>query len=195
MADQAAWFLARDSGIVAYVLLAAATVWGLALSTKILGSGRRTRSLMLAHETISLSAVVATLIHLAALVADNTVHFGWLETLVPGASAWRPLPVAWGVVAFHTLLVVTFSFSVRRHIGSQAWRWLHFGAFGTYAATTLHGSQAGTDSATIGMVLLYVGTGTLILALTIVRAVTYGVRRRRRSVVSIATPDKPAMPV
>lgn len=180
MSDQAAWFLARGSGIVAYVLLAATTVWGLALSTKILGGGRRTRALMLAHETISLGAVIATLVHLGALVADTYVHFGWLETLVPGASPWRPLAVAWGVVAFYALLVVTFSFYVRGRIGQKTWRWLHFGAFGTYAATTLHGIQAGTDSGTIGMVLLYAGTAALVLSLTGVRAVTYGARRRCR---------------
>ena len=41
-----------------------------------------------------------TAIHLVGLVADSCVHFGCSEILVPGASAWKTVPVAWGVVAF-----------------------------------------------------------------------------------------------
>lgn len=179
MTDQAAWFLARGSGIVAHLLLTTAVVWGLALSTKVLGGGKTTRKLMLSHETISLAAVVATLVHVAALVADTWVHFGWAEVLVPGASAWRPLAVGWGVAALYALLVVTFSFYVRARIGQKTWRWLHFGAFGTWAAATLHGITAGTDSGGLPMVLLYVGSSALVVCLTVLRAITYGCTRRR----------------
>lgn len=179
MTDQAAWFLARGSGIVAHLLLTTAVVWGLALSTKVLGGGKTTRKLMLSHETISLAAVVATLVHVAALVADTWVHFGWAEVLVPGASAWRPLAVGWGVTALYALVVVTFSFYVRARIGQKAWRWLHFGAFGTWGAATLHGITAGTDSGGLPMVLLYVGSTALVVSLTVLRAVTYGRTRRR----------------
>lgn len=179
MSAHAAWFLARGSGIVAYALVSASTIWGLALSTKVLGGGRRSRRLLLAHETIALGAVLATLVHVGALVADTYVHFGWFETLVPGASAWRPMAVAWGVTGFHALLVVTFSFYVRGRIGQRAWRWLHFGAFGAFAASTIHGLRAGTDAGTPVMLFLTVGATTIVVALAILRAATYGTRRHR----------------
>lgn len=179
MTDQAPWFLARGSGIVAHLLLTTAVVWGLALTTKVLGGGKTTRKLMLSHETISLAAVVATLVHVAALVADTWVHFGWAEVLVPGASSWRPLAVGWGVAALYALLVVTFSFYVRARIGQRTWRWLHFGAFGTWAAATLHGITAGTDSGGLPMVLLFVGSTALVVSLAVLRAITYGRTRRR----------------
>lgn len=193
MNPQAAWFLARGSGVVAYALLVAATIWGLVLSTKVLDrvwgprvrtgrrSGGRSKRLMLAHESLSLGSLLATLVHVGALVADTYVDFGWQEVLIVGASPWRPLATAWGVSALYALVVVTFSSKVRSRIGPRAWRGLHFGSFGAWGSATLHGIQSGTDTSSLPMTLLYLYSVAAVGTLLLVRIATFGVRVRRAS--------------
>lgn len=185
MTSQFWWYVARSSGIVAWALTAAAVIWGLLLSTRLLDRTPSPRWLLDLHRYLGGLSVVFVGMHLTGLVADNYVHFGWLEVLVPGTSSWQPLAVAWGVTALYAQVVVTFSFYVRDRIGQKAWRTLHAGAFGTFAAVTLHGIQAGTDAQHPAAVAMYATAATLVVGLTVIRGITYGAQRRR---------SKPARP-
>ena len=93
------WYVARAAGLVSWALLAAATLWGLALSTGALGRRPRPNWLLDLHRWLGGTALVFTGVHVVALLADQYVHFGLTEILVPFASSWHPVAVAWGVVA------------------------------------------------------------------------------------------------
>ena len=97
------WYAARSSGLVAWVLLAAAVVWGLAISTKALGARPRPAWLLDLHRFLGAAAVVFSGIHVASIVLETYVHFGLVEVLVPFTGTWHPVAVAWGIAGVYLL--------------------------------------------------------------------------------------------
>lgn len=173
------WILVRASGFAAYAMLAASTVWGLLLSIGMLGRSVSAKGVTRVHESLAIGAVLATGLHLLFLWADSYVHFGPAELFVPGASAWRPVPVAFGIVAMYALLLTTFSFYVRRFIGQSRWRMLHFATFGVFAAAAWHGVAAGADTGSMIGQAVYIGSVVLVAGLVAVRFVVAGAARGR----------------
>jgi len=163
------WFVIRGSGLVAYALLAASTIWGLLLSTKALGRAAKTKPLCWFHESLGLASVLATAAHMAALVADEFMHFGPMELLVPGASSFAPLGVAFGVAAFYGIVIVAGSFYVKQWIGQSAWRAIHYLSFGSFLAATAHGITAGTDTSGMLAVGLYLVPSVVVAVLLAIR--------------------------
>jgi predicted ferric reductase len=159
------WLLIRGSGIVAFALLSAAVVWGLLASTKLLQSVVKAKPLTWFHESLGIGALVATLVHVFVLSIHDFLEFSWAEILVPGLSDWKRLPIALGVVAFYGLVVVSMSFYVKKRIGQRAWRSIHYGSFGVFVASLIHGIQAGSDSAHPMVIGLYLGCVVVIMLL------------------------------
>jgi len=139
------WYTARAGGIVAWALSAGSVVWGLLLSSRVLGRRISGPKLLDLHRFLGGLAVVFTGVHLSGLVLDSTVHFGPVEILVPFASEWHPGAVAWGVVAFYVLLAVEITSLLRRRVGERVWRAVHYGGFLVFLFGTIHGLKAGTD--------------------------------------------------
>jgi predicted ferric reductase len=165
------WIVIRGSGLVSFGLVAASTIWGLMVSTKLFGRAIKAKSLTWFHESLGLGALVATGVHLVALTMDQYIEFGWADVLVPGVASWEPTAVALGITSFYGLAVVTLSFYVKGLIGQNAWRAIHFVAFGTFVGALLHGILAGTDTANPVVTGMYVGTGVLAGGLLILRIV------------------------
>jgi predicted ferric reductase len=159
------WLLIRGSGIVAFALLTAAVIWGLLVSSKLLGRLVKAKTLTWFHESLGIGAVLATLVHVAVLSVHDFLDFTWLEILVPGLSDWRPLAMAMGACAFYGLVVVSTSFYVKRWIGQKAWRAIHFASIGVFIASLLHGIWTGTDTRAPMMIGLYVGSAAAVFAL------------------------------
>lgn len=163
------WVVIRGSGLVAFGLVAASTIWGLMVSTKLFGRAIKAKPLTWFHESLGLGALVATGVHMVALTMDQYVEFGWVDVLVPGLAAWQPTAVALGVTSFYGLAIVTLSFYAKGLIGQKAWRTIHFLAFGTFAGALIHGILAGTDTTNPIVTGLYVGSGVLVVGLLILR--------------------------
>ncbi len=159
--------LIRGSGLVAFGLVAGATIWGLVLSLGVLPSS--VKRMTLVHESLSVGAVLATAVHMVALYVHDFVEFDLRAVLVPGAAQWRPVAVSWGTVSFYGLLIVVASFYVRRHIGQRYWRLLHFGSFGIFIGVLVHGIAAGTDSNHPAVLAGYAAAASIVLGLTAVR--------------------------
>jgi predicted ferric reductase len=168
------WISARGAGIAAYSLLAAGTMWGLLLSSKTLAGRISTKSLTFVHEALSVGALVATIIHVTAILTDQYVGFTLTNVLVPGTSSWRPLAVAFGIVALYGLVLTSSTFYIRRRIGQATWRAIHYLTYGVFTSALIHGIKAGTDSHGVLAVALYGGTGVVVLALTAIRVASYG---------------------
>jgi predicted ferric reductase len=186
------WMLARGSGVAAYVLLSAATVWGLLLASKVLDRSASARGLTWVHESLSLAAVASTAVHMVSLWLEEFIDFDLRHLLIPGASTFRPVPVALGVVAFWALAVITPSFYLRHKIGQRAWRALHFATFGCFLAAALHGITAGTDTGRPTMVVLYATTLTAVLGLIVLRLVKAGASSSRREAAGGTAPAETA---
>jgi DMSO/TMAO reductase YedYZ heme-binding membrane subunit len=163
------WMLIRGTGLVAYVLLAASTIWGLMLSSKVFGRLVKAKPLTWLHEGLAVGSLLATGAHMFFLWTDEFIEFGAREIFLPGASTWEPLSVAFGVMAFYVMVIVSASFYVKRWIGQAAWRAIHFLAFGTFAAAAIHGIMAGTDTQHPVVLGVYIATVALVVMLLLVR--------------------------
>jgi hypothetical protein len=157
--------LIRGSGIVAFALLTAATIWGLLVSSRLLGRLVKAKTLTWFHESLGIGALLATLVHVGVLSIDDYLDFTWPELLVPGLSDWRPMAVAMGIAALYGLLLVSSSFYLKRWIGQKAWRAIHFSSIGVFVASLLHGVWAGTDAGAPMMIGLYLGSAVVVFSL------------------------------
>lgn len=139
------WYVSRASGITSWLLLTASLVWGVLLFTRALRKIDTPWWLLDMHSWLSGLAIVTMTLHLAALVADNYVHFSWSELFVPGGSSWKTLPVALGVVAFWLLVAVQGTSLIRRHLTRRVWKWVHLASYASWWLVSLHAGLAGTD--------------------------------------------------
>jgi sulfoxide reductase heme-binding subunit YedZ len=170
MRDPTFWLLARATGVTAYVLLTLSVLAGLVLKSRPFGRALKAPAVMDTHRFLSSLALGAIAFHALTLVLDSTVHIGLGALLVPGMSAYRPLAVGLGVVAAELTALVAVSFPLRKKIGQRAWRRLHWATYGIFAAATVHGIAAGTD--TRWLFPLYLGAVFAVVFATAWRALT-----------------------
>jgi predicted ferric reductase len=162
------WYIARASGIVAWVLVTASVMWGLVLSTRPTRRPKPAWFLDL-HRFLGGLSVVFVGVHLAGLVADNYTHFGLASLLVPLASAWHPVAVAWGIVGMYLLVAIEITSLLMRRLPRRLWRAVHFTSFGLFAFTTVHALTAGSDAGSVAVQWFALGSCAIVGFLTLVR--------------------------
>jgi DMSO/TMAO reductase YedYZ heme-binding membrane subunit len=140
------WYLARASGLVAWGLVTATVVWGLAVSGHVMAAWGRPAWMLDLHRHMAGLSLAFVGVHLAALAADGYVHFGPAELLVPLASAWHPVAVAWGVLGLYLLVAVQATSLLVRRLPKRTWRAVHRTAVVVYLLVTVHALAAGSDA-------------------------------------------------
>ena len=176
MNEQIWWYVARASGITAWLLLTASVLWGIVLSTDLFPRHRRPAWLLDLHRALAALTIGFLGVHVGSLIADSYVQFDIIDVLVPFASAWKTWQVALGVFAFWGLVIVEATSLTMRRIPRRVWRAIHFTSYATFLLTSLHGTFAGTDATQP----LYVGT-SIVTTLALVFAVVYRILSRRPS--------------
>ncbi|CAM8649314.1 COG2717 Predicted membrane protein [Acidimicrobiia bacterium] len=163
------WYVSRATGVVAWALLALAVLWGLALSTRALGRKSPAPWLLDVHRFLGGLAVIFTIVHFVTLSFDPwmTSEYGYSisQAFIPFASEWKPVPMAWGIVAFYLLLAVEFTSLIKNRLPQKFWRGVHLSSYALYAMATIHLLMAGSDSqnpllrwsvlATVGAVVFF----------------------------------------
>ena len=148
MSSQLWWYTARSAGIVAWALLTGSVLWGLFLSTRILGRRPRKAWLLDLHRFLGAAALVFIAIHLASLLLDSYVSFAVADLFVPLRTSWHPVAVAWGIVALYLLVTVELTSRVRDHLPRKVWKRIHYAAFPVWILTSVHALTAGSDATT-----------------------------------------------
>jgi hypothetical protein len=179
MTSQMLWYMARAGGIVAWSLAAASVVWGLALSTHVMGRKPRPAWLFDLHRFLGGLTLIFTGVHVVAVLLDTYVHFGVVNVLVPLTGTWHPVAVAWGIVAMYLLLAVELTSLARARISKRLWRRVHFASFALFLFSTVHGLAAGTDGRSPGFVIAAIGTSGVVFALTALRLTRWGQQPKR----------------
>ena len=168
--DPTFWVLARASGLLAYALLTSSVLAGIVLKARPFGRSLKAAAVADVHRFIAMLGLGAIALHGVTLVVDQTVHISPLALFVPGLVPYRPLWTALGVVAAELMVLVFASFSLRRRIGTWAWRRLHWFTYGVFALATLHGLAAGTDGTRTWVLALYGSAVGAVLAAAAWRA-------------------------
>jgi predicted ferric reductase len=140
------WYVARSSGLVAWGLLAAAVVWGLLMTSKVLRGRVKNSWLLDLHRWLGGLALTFTGVHVLAIMGDSYIHFGLASVLVPLATTWHPVAVAWGVVSLYLLAAVELTSLVRKHLAHRLWKRVHMLSLPLFVLSTVHGLTAGTDA-------------------------------------------------
>jgi len=145
------WYLARSAGMVAWALLTASVLWGLLISTKAKAFGKRPRPnwTLDLHPYLGGLAAIFVGLHVVAILLDSYIKFDLVSVLVPFASSWRPVAVAWGSVALWLLLAVELTSLARRQLPKQIWRAIHFASFPLFLSATVHALTACTDAGSL----------------------------------------------
>ncbi|HVM66737.1 MAG TPA: hypothetical protein VMU14_17850, partial [Acidimicrobiales bacterium] len=91
---------------------------------------------------------------------------GLASVLVPFASTWHPLAIAWGVVSLYLLAAVELTSLVRRHLPRTLWRRVHALSFPLFVSATVHGLSAGTDAG-VPMVMICAALGCAAVAVLV----------------------------
>jgi predicted ferric reductase len=176
------WYTVRSTGLVAWVLVTAAVVWGLLLSLRQIARPRPAWMLDL-HRFLGGLTVLFVVAHVVALSFDSFVGFSWADLLIPYSSTWRPGALAWGITAAYLLLAVEITSLLMRHLGRRLWHAIHLFSLVVFVAVTVHGLSAGADADEPLMLGFAIGSSVLVAGLCIARIVMRRAPRRR------ATPE------
>lgn len=185
------WYVARSSGLIAWALLAASVVWGLAISTRVFRGSPRPAWLLDLHRYLGGIATVFVGVHIVALLGDTYVHFGLASLLVPFASSWHPVAVAWGVTSLYLLSAVELTSLMRTRLPKHLWRATHYASFPLFILATIHALSAGADARTWAFETVAALTTVAVIALTAIRVSSHRSPPRR---VAIPTPQRPDLP-
>ena len=181
MNPQTAWYVARATGYVAWGLVTASVVAGLLLAGRSMRRRPGRAWTLDLHRFLAGAAVVFTGLHIAGLVADNYVHFGIAEVLVPFASRWRSSAVALGVVSVYLLAAIELTSLFMRHIPRRIWRGVHLTSYLLFWLTTFHLLTAGSDRTNPASRVAAALAMAAVVSLTIVRIARRAVPRRALS--------------
>lgn len=173
------WYLSRSSGIVAVVLLVMTVVWGVALATKFSKAIRPAWTLEV-HKWLSGLAFCGVGLHLLGLYLDSYLEFGPKELLVPGASPYRPLAVALGVLTLYGMVAVQITSLARRHLSRRTWHMIHLSSYLVVWGGLMHAGLAGTDT-TNGFYQLLAAAMILMTAAVVVLRLLAPKRRSSRT--------------
>jgi hypothetical protein len=162
--SQLFWYTARAGGIVAWALLGASVIWGLWLSGRVRPLGARPAWILDLHRFLGGLATIFVGVHVASILLDSYTTIGLTDVLVPFASSWHPLAVAWGVVAMYVLVAVELTSLARHRLPQRLWRVLHVASLPLFVLATVHYVAAGTDASNrISLAAIGVVSATVIL--------------------------------
>ena len=146
ISSKLSWYAARSSGLVAWAVVTASILWGLALSTRLIRRRGVPAWLLDLHKFLGALSIVFVAVHLLALWADNFVYFGPRELFVPMASTWQTGAVAWGIAATYLLVAIELTSLVMRRIPRRLWHSVHMTSLLMFVLSTVHGLTAGADN-------------------------------------------------
>jgi sulfoxide reductase heme-binding subunit YedZ len=149
------WYAARAGGVVAYVLLSAVVVVGLALAGKERVPGWPRFALEDVHRFGGLLVGAFVSAHVLLLLIDSKAHLSLGRAIVPFSSSYQPLWTGLGTVAAELLLALAVANHYRARISHRLWRRLHYLNFAVWVAATAHGLGAGTDRTSVWFLWMY----------------------------------------
>ena len=143
------WYVARAGGVVAYVLLTAAVLLGLTMTSRQRLAHWPHLAIENVHRFTGLLVGTFVTIHIVTIAIDSYLPFSLASLVVPFISSYRPAWVGLGIVAAELLIALAVTNRLRRRtISYRAWRRAHYLNFAVWGGATVHGLGSGTDRST-----------------------------------------------
>lgn len=163
------WYIARSSGLIAWAVVTASVLWGLALSSRLIRKRGVPAWLNDLHQFLGTLSLVFTGVHMVALWLDQYVPFGLKQLLIPMTSSWRPGGVAWGIVATYLLVAIQTTSRMMRRMPRKVWHTIHMSSLLLFVAATVHGFATGADRSNRLVQWLSLTGITLVVTMTLFR--------------------------
>lgn len=170
MNGQLWWYAARSGGYVAWGLLSASVIWGLMLSGKVRPGHVRPNWILDLHRFLGGLASIFTAVHVTSIMLDTYTSFGPADVLVPFASSWHPVAVAWGIVGMYLLAAIEITSLLKKRMTHRWWKRVHGLSLPLFVIATVHLLAAGTDSSNPFSMLAIVAVSAVVTGLTIWRS-------------------------
>ena len=189
MSTQILWFATRGAGVVSLILFSVVATLGL-LAVARTQSARWPRFLTVElHRSLALLSVVFLGVHIVTAVLDPFTHLGIASALVPLASSYRPLPVAFGVVSVYLGTAMVVTSLLRDRIGLRVWRAIHWAAYAAWPLAVEHTLTAGSDAFAPWMLAVQGACIVLVSAALVWRISSGGTNRSRLAAVTSGAAD------
>jgi sulfoxide reductase heme-binding subunit YedZ len=146
MSTQVLWFATRGAGVVSLLLFSAVAVLGLLAVARTQASWWPRFLTVELHRNLALLSVAFLAIHILTAVLDPFTSLGFAAAVVPFASSYRPLAVAFGVVSVDLVAAMVVTSLLRERIGHRIWRAVHWSAYAAWPLGVEHTLTAGSDS-------------------------------------------------
>jgi len=179
--NAAEWYSARAGGIVAYILLTAVVLVGLAMSGRERIDGWPRFALEDVHRFLGALTGLFISLHVFTLAVDTDANLPLGSLIVPFVSAYRPFWTGIGIVAAELLLALAVANHYRTSISYRTWRRLHYLNFAVWIAATAHGIGAGTDTGSLPFAVVYGAAIASVVALTARRVLRVSRRGQPKS--------------
>jgi hypothetical protein len=167
------WYLTRGTGTVALVLLTLSVALGVA-NLRRFRTERVPRFVLDAvHRNVSLLAMTFLVIHILTSLLDGFAPIRIVDVFIPFVSAYRPLWLGFGAVAFDLMVAIVITSLLRRRFGYRAWRATHWAAYASWPVALLHGLGTGSDTK-VGWMLVIVGGCVIVMIVAVVARATAG---------------------
>lgn len=164
------WYIARATGLEAYLLLFFITVLGVGLYTQFLFRVIRSENALVFHKYLSVLTFAVIMAHIVALLFDEFIDFKTYEVLVPFMSHYQNFSVSLGIIALYLFIIIVVTSLFIRDMYPRFWRKLHYLAYPLFLLSFAHGVMSGTDTSLPLMQAVYWITGIIGGALMLYRA-------------------------
>jgi sulfoxide reductase heme-binding subunit YedZ len=121
------------------------------------------------HRNASLLAVAFVVVHIVTSVLDGFAPISLVDTVIPFGSSYRPIWLGFGAVAFDLLVAVAATSLVRRRLGYQTWRAVHWAAYASWPVALIHGLGTGSDTKSGWMLLVVAGVVIAVIVAVVAR--------------------------
>ena len=173
MSPTALWYLTRATGVVSLILLTVSVALGVANARRAQTPAIPRFVFDAVHRSASLLAVSFLIVHIGTSLLDGFAPIRLIDTLVPFGSAYRPVWLGFGTVAFDLLLAVALTSLLRRRLGYRTWRATHWAAYASFPVALIHGLGTGSDARSTWM-LMIAGCCLIVVIVAVVARATAG---------------------
>jgi predicted ferric reductase len=160
------WYITRATGLVALVLLTLSMAFGLLSSVRYQRPAWPRFVTIGLHRNTALLALAFTVLHVVTTVTDSFVPIHLQDAVIPFISAYRPLWLGLGAIAFDLMLALTVTSLLRTRISYRSWRLVHWSAYLCWPVAVLHGLGTGSDTPVRWVLGLTVACVALVAGLT-----------------------------
>ncbi len=144
----AAWYVARGTGVTTLCLLTLTVMMGITTRSSRPLPGLPRFAVAELHRTISLLVVLLLGVHISTLLIDPYAQLKLADVVLPFTATYRPMWLGLGTLASDLVAALVVTSLLRHRLGRRPWRAVHWLAYVSWPVAVAHGLGTGTDSGT-----------------------------------------------